>query len=168
VARPIAGMSDEVSVHDEIAEGGELLARISNEIVHAQKTYWGKGPVHAKSYMFDDMLFVVMHGGLTTAELSMLEFGEADLVRQYRQTFENRMTAQMTGIIEDLTGRKVVTYQSQILFDPHRVIELFVFDSTVAHPPRAATAEGQLHDGQAGEATNQDALDPDPEADGGQ
>ena len=99
---------------DDPQDGGQLLARISNEIVGAQKRYWGKGPDSAKSYMFDDMLFVVMHGGLTTAEKSMLAFGQADHVRQYRQVFENEMTSRMTGIIEDLTDREVVNYQSQI------------------------------------------------------
>lgn len=142
-------------------DGGSLLSRISNEIVKAQKKYWGKGPVGAKSYMFDDMLFVVMEGGLTTAELSMLDFGQHDLVRQFRQTFENEMTQQMTDIIEQLTQRKVVTYQSQIVFDPHRVFEIFVFDKDVADEPRAATAEGQTTAGEVGQATAGDALDPD-------
>jgi uncharacterized protein YbcI len=136
-----------------VDRGVTLLAQISNEIVHAQKEYWGKGPDGAKSYMFDDMLFVVMRGGLTTAENSMLEFGEADLVRQYRQTFENRMTAKMTGIIEQLTGRTVLTYQSQIMFDPTRVVEMFVFDDTASDHARAATAEGEASDGLIGEAT---------------
>jgi len=36
--------------------GGELLARISNEMVRAQKEFFGKGPTKAKSYMLDDML----------------------------------------------------------------------------------------------------------------
>lgn len=139
--------------------GSSLLSQISNEIVKAQKDNWGKGPVAAKSYMFDDMLFVVMHDGLTTAELTMLDFGQEDLVRQFRQTFENEMTERMTGIIERLTDRKVLGYQSQILFDPHRVIELFIFDSPVAEAPRVATAEGQVSEGEVGEATHAEDLD---------
>lgn len=143
----------------DVATGGDLLSELSNEIVRAQKQYWGKGPLQAKSYMFDDMLFVVMQGGLTTAEHSMLEFGEQDLVRQYRQTFENRMTSRMVGVVEKLTQRKVLTYQSQILFDPNRVIEMFIFDDIGPEAPRAATAEGQEHPGEVGEATDFDALD---------
>ena len=139
--------------------GHTLLSRISNEIVKAQKEFWGKGPERAKSYMFDDMLFVVMHGGLTSAEKSMLAFGEADLVRQFRQTFENRMTERLTGIIEELTGREVLTYQSQILFQPDRVVELFVFDDVVGATPRAATADGSAVDGAVGEATALESLD---------
>ena len=143
----------------ETERGGGLLSRISNEIVKAQKEHWGKGPVGAKSYMFDDMLFVVMHGGLTTAEKTMVEFGEGDLVRQYRQTFENRMTGRLTGLIEKMTGRKVVNYQAQIMFDPDRVVEMFVFDRPVDEEPRAATAEGQVSNGGVGKSTAEAALD---------
>lgn len=143
-------------------EGASLLSRISNEMVRAQKEYWGKGPVRAKSYMFDDMLFIVMRGGMTVAETTMLDFGHEDQVRHFRQTFENSMTGRLTGMIEELTDRQVVNYQSQILFDPDMVVEIFVFDTPAATPARAATAEGQVSDGQTGQATDEQALDRDP------
>jgi len=133
--------------------GGNLLTRISNEMVNAQKKFFGKGPTSAKSYMFDDMLFIVMRGGFTTAEKTMLEFGQPDLVRQFRQIFENEMTERLHTMIEELTGRKVLTYQSQILFDPDVVIEMFVFDSEGGKGTVEATARGQLGDDDAGEAT---------------
>ncbi|MCA1678706.1 MAG: DUF2294 domain-containing protein, partial [Actinobacteria bacterium] len=96
---------------DAHEDGQTLLARLSTEMVRATKKFFGKGPTQAKSYFLDDMLFIVMKGGLTTAEKTMLEFGEEDKVRDFRQTFENQMTERLTGLIEDLTGRKVLTYQ---------------------------------------------------------
>ncbi len=137
-----------------------LLSRISNEIVAAQKRYFGRGPTQAKSYIIDDILLVVMRGGLTVAEQSMLEFGEKDMVREFRQPFENRMTGRLIEIVERLTERKVVTYQSQIMFDPHTVVEIFVFDSPGPDSAVYATAEGQLRQDDTGEATNRNALDP--------
>ncbi len=134
------------------SQGDSLLSRISTEIVRATKEYFGKGPVSAKSYMLDDFLIVVMRGGVTTAEQTMLDFGEADLVRSFRQTFENRMTERLVGKVEELTGRKVVTYQSQILFDPHVVVELFFFDRQADERQLLETAAGQLGDRSIGEA----------------
>ena len=134
------------------SQSDSLLSRISTEIVRATKEYFGKGPVSAKSYMLDDFLIVVMRGGVTTAEQTMLDFGEADLVRNFRQTFENRMTERLVGKVEELTGRKVVTYQSQILFDPHIVIELFFFDRQADERQLRETAAGQLSDRSIGEA----------------
>lgn len=120
-------------------------------MVEAQKKFFGKGPVKAKSYFFDDLLLIVMRGGLTTAEKTMLEFGQDDRVRDFRQAFENEMTERLTAMIEDLTGRNVVTYQSQIMFDPDLVVEVFVFDDRPEDEVLEATAEGQLHGGVIGE-----------------
>ncbi len=128
-------------------------------MVRAQKRFFGKGPTEAKSYMLDDLLIIVMRGGLTTAERTMLEFGQPDQVRQFRQLFANEMTERLTDMIEELTGRKVLTYQSQIMFDPDLVVEMFVFDSPVSGKARAATAEGQTHDSRTGTATGDDSLE---------
>ena len=148
---------------DRPAEGEErgqgLLSKISNEMVRAQKTFFGKGPTEAKSYILDDLLIIVMRGGMTTAEKTMLEFGQADLVRQFRQLFENEMTERLTDMIERLTGRKVLTYQSQVMFHPDIVVEMFVCDSPASAADRGATAEGQLNEGSIGEATDEAALD---------
>jgi uncharacterized protein YbcI len=146
--------------HDEdrVTDGG-VLSRISNEIAAAQKAFFGKGPTAATSYIVDDMLFVVMRGGFTTAEMTMLEFGHGDLVRQFRQIFENEMGEGLIGVVEELTGRKVLTYQSQVLFDPNIALEIFVFEGTDAHGAAEATARGQVDEEEVGAATDEDALD---------
>jgi uncharacterized protein YbcI len=107
-----------------------LLRRISTQMAAIQKNAFGKGPTSAKSYLFDDLLLVVMRDGLTIAEHTMVGFDRQDLVRQFRQEFQNKMTPHIIGIVQDMTGRKVLTYQSQILFDPDLVVEIFVFDRT--------------------------------------
>jgi uncharacterized protein YbcI len=110
------------------SEDGSVLARISTEMVRTFKQYYGKGPVSAKSYLVDDLLFVVMREGITQAEQTMLDAGRAGTVRNFRQEFENEMTEVLTRMVERVTGRRVVTYQSQVLFDPNLTIEIFVFD----------------------------------------
>lgn len=122
-------------------QGQSLLARISTEVVRTIKDSFGKGPVKAKSYMLDDFLLVVMRGGVTVAEQTMLDRGHGDLVRQFRQTYQNEMGTELVSKVEALTGRKVVNYQSQILFEPHIVMEIFFFaDSTGAPVTDADTA----------------------------
>ncbi|MDX6474854.1 MAG: hypothetical protein QOH95_365 [Gaiellaceae bacterium] len=117
-----------------------LLRRLSTSMGAMQKAAFGKGPVSTKSYMFDDMLLIVMREGLTQAELTMLEFGRHDLVREFRQQFENEMTRRIINMIEELTERKVLTYQSQVMFDPHVVVEMFVFDNNLDAQFAAAEA----------------------------
>lgn len=112
-------------------DGEGLLGRISTEMVQLMKQYFGKGPTKAKSYFLDDFLIVVMRGGTTRAEQTMLDADREDTVREFRQQFENEMTGRMTELIEELTGRKVINYQSQILFDPDISVELFFFEDAV-------------------------------------
>jgi hypothetical protein len=62
------------------------------------------------------------------------------------------MTSKLVGMIEDLTGRKILGYQSQILTSPDVVIEIFFFDRFAEEQEIDATARGQLDDPSIGEA----------------
>ena len=68
-----------------------LLAKISTEVVRTLKDSFGKGPLKAKSYLLDEFLIVVMRGGVTVAEQTMLDRGHSDLVRTFRQTYQNEL-----------------------------------------------------------------------------
>ena len=95
-------------------------------MVGMKKDFYGKGPTKAKTYLNDEYIFVVMEGGLTRNEETLLAAGEHALVRTYRLRFQEAMTATTIGAVEEIVGRKVLTYHSQILFDPERAIEIFV------------------------------------------
>jgi uncharacterized protein YbcI len=73
-----------------------------------------------------------MQGGLLAAETTMVARGRDDLVREFRQQFENELAQTFTAVVEEITGRKVLNYQSQIMFDPDMIFELFVLDSDLA------------------------------------
>jgi uncharacterized protein YbcI len=133
--------------------GADLLSRLSTEMVRAQKKYFGRGPSETKSYMLDDFLLIVMRGSQTQAERTMIEFGRNDLVREFRQQFENEMTSRLVGMVEELTERKVRGYQSQVLFDPEVVVEMFFFEEPAEMSEVQATARGQLDDPSVGEAS---------------
>ena len=105
---------------------GSLRAAIANAMVGLKKRYYGRGPEAAKAYVEDDYIFVVMEGGLTRNEETLLEAGKADLVRQYRLAFQETVGPTATSAVEELTGRRVIGYHSQIVFDPARAFEIFV------------------------------------------
>jgi uncharacterized protein YbcI len=123
-----------------------LLSKISTEVVRTLKDSFGRGPLKAKSYLLDDFLVVVMRGGVTVAEQTMLDRGHSDLVRAFRQTYQNELGDELFAKVEVLTGRKVVNYQSQILFDPHIVMEIFFFDDSADEAQLRETAAGLISD----------------------
>ena len=91
-----------------------------------KKQFYGRGPEAAKAWILDDYVFVAMEGGLTRNEETLLADGKADLVRMYRLSFQETMTVATTTAVAELTGREVLTYHSQIVFDPPRTFEIFV------------------------------------------
>ncbi len=105
-----------------------MHARIANAMVGLKKQFYGKGPTQAKTYINDEYVFCVMKGGLTRNEETLIERGEAELVRTYRLRFQEAMAGPTTEAIERLTGRKVLAYHSQIVFDPEHAVEFFVLD----------------------------------------
>jgi uncharacterized protein YbcI len=117
--------SDGVQVVDG---SGGLRAKISVAMVGLKKRYYGKGPERAKTYLNDNYVFCVLEGGLTRNEETLLQAGKEALVRNYRLEFQAAMTKTTCEAIEELTGRRVVGYHSQIVFDPDRGFEIFVLD----------------------------------------
>src|SRR4051812_48224719 len=109
--------------------GGGTRAAISNALVGLKKEFYGKGPTAAKTYFNDDWVFVVLEGGLTRNEETLLAAGEENLVRTVRLRFQESMTATICGAVEEVLGRRVVTYHSQIMFDPTRTVEMFLLDA---------------------------------------
>ncbi len=105
-----------------------MRASLSNALVALMKQHYGKGPTAAKSYLNDEYVLIVLEGGLTRNEETLLAAGEDLLVRDYRLRFQRAMEKEFTSAVERLTGRMVVAYHSQIVFAPPRSFEIFVLD----------------------------------------
>lgn len=131
---PQASAAELIAAAGDVADerSGSLRMALSNAMVGLKKQYYGKGPSRARTYLMDEYVFVVMEDGLTRSEETLLAAGKADLVRNYRLAFQETVTQTTTRAVEELTGRKVLTYHSQILFEPTRVFEIFMLDSPVA------------------------------------
>jgi uncharacterized protein YbcI len=104
---------------------GSLRTALANAMVALKKQYYGRGPDAAKAFVEDDYVFVVLEGGLTRNEETLLADGQEDLVRRYRLAFQEAVAETATSAVEELTGRRVIGYHSQIVFEPTRVFEIF-------------------------------------------
>ena len=107
---------------------GALRAALANAMVGVKKQFYGRGPTAAKAWLLDDYVFVALEDGLTRNEETLLEDGKDDVVRSYRLSFQETMAATTTAAVEELTGRKVLTYHSQIVFRPTRSYEIFLLE----------------------------------------
>ena len=117
----------------EAAEGqarlGDDLAEITNGIVRLFSEYYGRGPTRAKTYMLENRYVVtVLRDTMTTVERTLAQRGEQDMVRRVRLTFQEARAASFKGVVEDVLGRKVEAYHSQILIEPDVGFEFFMLE----------------------------------------
>lgn len=134
---PTRARSEELTERDwthgvDAESGSSMTAEVSNAMVGLKKKFYGRGPTKAKAFINDNYVFCVLDGGLTQNEKTLLDAGEARLVRSYRLRFQEVMAEPTTEAVERITGRKVLTYNSQIMFDPTVVVEMFILDGEPA------------------------------------
>jgi uncharacterized protein YbcI len=117
-------------VSDTLAptDPGGRRAAVSNAIVGLFKEFYGKGPTAAKTYFNDDWVFCVMEGGLTRNEETLLAAGQHDLVREVRLRFQEVVHDRICGTVAAIVERPVLTYHSQVLFEPERFVEMFLLE----------------------------------------
>jgi uncharacterized protein YbcI len=108
------------------ALSGEQLAAITREMVRIKSQHYGRGATEAKSYQCDNFLFCVLKGGMTVVERDLLAHGDEALVREVRLRFQENNADTFCDAVERIARRRVLTYQSQILFEPDYTVEMFV------------------------------------------
>ena len=131
--------------------GGRLLAEITNRIVAFMRDHYGRGPIKAKTYVLDNLIVCVLSDGFTAIERTMMEAGEPDRVLEMRRDFQRMMKERYSGMIEALTGRKVLAFLSQAHVDPDLTIEMFLMDGPLpgfgalelVEPPPLASDDDQ-------------------------
>jgi uncharacterized protein YbcI len=110
--------------------GGDIRGNISRRIVQLHKEFYGRGPEKAKTYYDEDLVVVLMRGGFTRVEETLLKEGHGDSVIQQRADFQEVMLDRFTRVTEEETGRKVVAVLSDSHQHPDLLGELFVLESS--------------------------------------
>jgi uncharacterized protein YbcI len=108
----------------------DARGNISRRIVQLHKEYYGRGPTRAKTYINGDLVVVLMRGGFTRVEETLLEEGRGDAVIAQRMDFQEVMEDRFKQVIEEETGRKVLAMMSGNHQHPDLLGEMFVLEST--------------------------------------
>jgi uncharacterized protein YbcI len=104
-------------------------ATISRRIVQLHKEFYGRGPTKAKTYIHDDLVVVLMRGGFSKAEETLLQEGRGESVLRQRMDFQEVMTERFIEVIEQETGRKVAAMMSGSHQHPDLLGEMFVLEA---------------------------------------
>jgi uncharacterized protein YbcI len=104
---------------------GAVRSAISQAIVRIHAEHYGKGATQAKTYTWDDLVVTVLRDVLTVAERTLIGVGKADTVREVRTTFQFSLEQTFRAAVERLTGRRVLSFMSQV--DPRNGLGVEVF-----------------------------------------
>ena len=105
---------------------GEIRSTISREMVRLQAEYYGKGPTKAKTYVFDDLVVVVLEETFTRAEKTLAERGEGEAIQHIRRRFQQQMADDFVSVVEQATGRRVRAFLSETNIAADVSVETFL------------------------------------------
>jgi len=102
---------------------GETAHAISELMVRLLAEYTGRGPTHARTYIHDDLITVVLRDQLTRGEHSLVQDGELEHVLLTRRKYQHTMRPAIIAGVEALTARRVIAFLSDNHADPDVAIE---------------------------------------------
>jgi uncharacterized protein YbcI len=67
-------------------------------------------------------------GANTPVEGTLIDAGSHEDVKHTRQVFQMAMRQRFSDAVEEITGRKVIQFMSQVSFEPDMAAEIFVLE----------------------------------------
>jgi uncharacterized protein YbcI len=104
---------------------GSVLLEISNALVGIHKEFYGRGPTKARTYVWDDLVVVVLQGGYSRAEQTLVEAGRDEAVTQTRLAMQETIEDASREAIERLTARTVRSFMSAN--DPEQELQTEIY-----------------------------------------
>lgn len=99
-------------------------------MVGLHRRYYGRGATKARTFqVHSELVLVELRDVYLTVERTLLERGQENAVRQTRLTFQQTMYQEFVGAMEEIVGRKVTSYSTEIFPWPEAVVELFYLES---------------------------------------
>ncbi|HEX5247858.1 MAG TPA: DUF2294 domain-containing protein [Gaiellaceae bacterium] len=107
---------------------------VSNAMTKMHRESYGRGPDSVRTVMGHDHVICFLEDLYTPVERTLLDGGEVEAVRETRLAFQRTMKAPFVAAIEEITGRKVRAFPSQVTFDPDISVEVFVLEPNHGDP----------------------------------
>jgi uncharacterized protein YbcI len=107
---------------------------ISNAISKLQRDHYGRGPDSVRTVVGYDHIICFLENTFMPVERTLLDAGESNAVRETRLAFQRAMESRFINMIEEISGRKVRAFLSQVSLNPDISVEVFVLEHGNAEP----------------------------------
>ena len=117
---------------DGTGERGKISAAISNAIVGIHRQYFGRGASRARTVMGADYVICFLEDIYTPVERTLIEAGRFPAVQETRTAFQDTMRDRFVAEVEQVVGRKVIGFLSQVHVDRDFAVETFILEPAAA------------------------------------
>jgi uncharacterized protein YbcI len=107
------------------SDRGRMLLAVTNGIVGMHREFYGRGATRGRTIMQDDYLVCFLEDIYTKAERTLIDAGKLQTVLQARNDFQEAMRPRFSQLVEQITGRRVTAFLSQVGADPDVGAEIF-------------------------------------------
>jgi uncharacterized protein YbcI len=111
---------------DERSERGRQASAVGTAITRLHREHYGRGATITRTVFQSNYIIAFLEDIYTPVEKTLLKDGQHEGVKQTRQLFQMAMREDFSAAVEEITGRKVIQFMSQVAFDPDMAAEVFV------------------------------------------
>ena len=129
----------------DASERARQATAAGNAITRLHRDHYGRGATTTRTMYQRNHIVVFLEDIYTPVERTLLEAGRHEDVRRTRQVFQDAMRGRFSDSIEQITGRKVIQFMSQVSFDPDMAAEIFILEPGTIED--TAIEEGSDQDG---------------------
>jgi uncharacterized protein YbcI len=113
---------------DHSRDRGKAAAAISNAIVGLHREHYGRGATRARTLMSGEYIVCLLEDIYTAGERTLIEAGRFRTVQDTRDAFQETMRERFSSAVEEIVGRKVIGFLSQVHVDPDLAVEMFILE----------------------------------------
>jgi uncharacterized protein YbcI len=113
---------------DDRSERGRQASAVGTAITRLHREHYGRGATVTRTVFQRNYIVAFLEDIYTPVEKTLLKDGQQEGVKQTRQLFQMAMRTAFSAAVEEITGRKVIQFMSQVAFDPDMAAEVFVLE----------------------------------------
>lgn len=99
---------------------------IGNAITRLHRERYGRGATTTRTVFQGNHIVVFLEDIYTPLERTLIEAEDWEQVKATRQSFQMAMGPKFSEAVEEITGRNVTAFMSQVHLDPDLAAEIFV------------------------------------------
>jgi uncharacterized protein YbcI len=112
----------------QVASQASHATAITDALISIKKKRTGRGSPKARTFVSNDLIICIQRDGLTPAERTLREAGRQAEVKQLREALLEPLRDDLVPMIEQLTGRHVISFLSDFDVDNDLSVDCFVLE----------------------------------------